>query len=83
MGRRLFSTTIYSYSEYRLWLGRLADLWGDDPMLDTAEAEDLLDTIAAYMADGGDLIGDEAEAAAAEVRPAARPLARRPERLAH
>lgn len=65
MGRRLFSTTIYSYSEYRRRLGRLAELWGHDPMLDTAEAEDLLDAIAAYMVEGGDLIGDELEPAEA------------------
>jgi len=66
MGRRLFSTTIGSYSEYRLRVGRLADLWGHDPMLDTTEAEDLLDAIAAYMVDGGDLVGDDAEPASAE-----------------
>ncbi|WP_316979213.1 hypothetical protein [Shumkonia mesophila] len=66
MGRRLFSTAIGSYSEYRLRLGRLADLWGHDPMLDTTEAEDLLDAIAAYMVDGGDLVGDEAEPVSVE-----------------
>jgi hypothetical protein len=66
MGRQLFSKTIDSYSEYRRRLGRLADLWGHDPMLDTAEAEDLLDAIAAYMVDGGDLHGDDAEPVSVE-----------------
>lgn len=66
MGRRLSSTRIGSYSEYRLRLGRLADLWGHDPMLDTTEAEDLLDAVAAYMVDGGDLVGADAEPEPAE-----------------
>ncbi len=59
MGRRLFPTSISSYGEYRRRLGRLADLWGADPMLDSREAENLLDDIAAYMVDGGELGGDD------------------------
>ncbi len=72
MGRHLHSKTIFSYREYRRRLGRLAELWGHDPTLDTPEAEDLLDAIAAYMVDGGDLSGDDAKPAAAEAEAPAR-----------
>lgn len=59
MARRLFATSISSYGEYRRRLGRLADLWGRDPTLDSPEAENLLDDIAAYMVDGGELGGED------------------------
>lgn len=72
MGRRLFATSISSYGEYRRRLGRLADLWGVDPMLDSPEAEGLLDDIAAYMVDGGELGGDALDGDAGPASPARR-----------
>ncbi|MBE0533628.1 MAG: hypothetical protein IH626_22620 [Rhodospirillales bacterium] len=79
MGRRLFQASISSYGEYRRRLGRLADLWGADPTLDSPEAESLLDDIAAYMVDGGELGGDEmGEGAPRPAAEDARLRARRP-----
>jgi hypothetical protein len=71
MGRRLLRTSISSYAEYRRRLGRLADLWGVDPTLDTPEAEGLLDDIAAYMVDGGELGGNELAEGAPQPAPSA------------
>ncbi len=50
-----FTSSITSYADYRRSLGRLVELLEDDPALDTPEAEDLLDGIAAYVVSGGRL----------------------------
>ena len=55
MKMKTASSPIFSYEEYHLRLGRLVELLGEDPGLDTPEANDLLDDIAAYMVAGGDL----------------------------
>lgn len=52
---RALRKPIATYPEYRLKLGRLAEVLADDPALETPEAETLLDAIAAYMVSGGEL----------------------------
>lgn len=54
-----FISSITCYADYRRSLGRLVELLDEDPMLDTPEAEDLLDGIAAYVVTGGRLDAKE------------------------
>jgi hypothetical protein len=49
------ASAIERYADYRRSLGRLVELLEEDPALDTPEAEDLLDGIAAYVVSGGRL----------------------------
>jgi hypothetical protein len=49
------ASAIECYADYRRSLGRLVELLEEDPGLNTPEAEDLLDTIAAYVVSGGRL----------------------------
>jgi hypothetical protein len=49
------ASAIACYVDYRRSLGRLVELLEEDPALDTPEAEDLLDAIAAYVVAGGRL----------------------------
>ncbi len=52
-------SAIECYADYRRNLGRLVELLEEDPGLDTPEAEDLLDGIAAYVVSGGRLDAGE------------------------